>query len=157
MNMEYLLNITRQTRENFIRLIETSTVEELNEVPAGFNNNIIWNFAHIVASQQGLCYLPSNVAPVIEMQYITPYRKGTRPERFIAAEEINTIKALMRSCIDRLEQDLNDNKFVNYTSFKTDYGVEISSVAEAVQFFVVHDAFHYGIANAIKKVINTTK
>lgn len=153
--MEFLLNVTKQTREHFIRLIETSTVEELNEIPAGFNNNMIWNFGHIVASQQGLCYLLAGVAPVVEKQYMLPYRKGTRPEKFINAEEINTLKELMRSSIDQLEKDLQDNKFTNYNSFMTDYGVEIKSNDEAVQFFVVHDAFHYGIATAIKKVINT--
>ncbi|TCC98437.1 DinB family protein [Pedobacter hiemivivus] len=155
--MEYLLNITRQTRENFIKLIETSTVEELNEIPAGFNNNIIWNFGHIVASQQGLCYRLANVEPVIEKQYILPYTKGTKPEKFIDAEEINSLKEMMRNTINQLEEDLNGNKFMTYNSFKTAYGVEIKSSTEAVQFFVVHDALHYGIASAIKKVINTNK
>ena len=155
--MEYLLNITRKTRENFIRLIETSTVEELNEIPAGFNNNIIWNFGHIVSSQQGLCYVLANVEPVIEKQHMLPFRKGTRPEKFFGAEEINTLKELMRSTIDQLEEDLKNNKFLNYSAFTTDYGVEVKSNAEAVQFFVVHDALHYGIASAIKKVINNNK
>lgn len=153
--MEYLLNITRKTRENFIRLIETSTVEELNEIPEGFNNNIIWNFGHIIASQQGLCYRLANVETVIGKQYILPYTKGSRPETFIGAAEINTLKDWMRSTIDQLEEDLKLNKFTSYQTFLTDYGVEIKSNAEAVQFFVVHDALHYGIALAIKKVINT--
>jgi hypothetical protein len=155
--MEYLLNITRKTRENFIRLIETSTVEELNEIPAGFNNNIIWNFGHIVSSQQGLCYILSNVEPVIEKQHMVPFRKGTKPEKFISAEEINTLKELMRSTIDQLEEDLKSNKFLNYNAFMTDFGVEVKSNAEAVQFFVVHDALHYGIASTLKKVINNNK
>lgn len=155
--MEYLLNITRQTRENFINLIETSTVEELNVIPHGFNNNIIWNFAHIVASQQGLCYLLANVEPVIESKYVAPFRKGTKPERFIDADEINTMKELMRSTIDQLEQDLKTDKFQNYNSFITHYGVEIKNADEAAQFFVVHDALHYGIAMAMKRVINTNK
>jgi hypothetical protein len=153
--MEYLLNITRKTRENFIRLIEKSTVEELNEIPEGFNNNIIWNFGHIVSSQQGLCYVLSNVDTVIDRQYMLPFRKGTKPEKFFNAEEINTLKELMRSTIDQLEEDLKSNKFSTYNAFTTDYGVEVKSNAEAVQFFVVHDALHYGIASAIKKVINT--
>jgi hypothetical protein len=153
--MEYLLYITRQTRENFIRLIETSTVEELNKIPVGFNNNIIWNFAHIVASQQGLCYLLANAEPVIESRYVAPFRKGTKPEKFIGAEEINTIKELMRSTIDQLEQDLKSDKLINYNTFMTHYGVEITNAVEAAQFFVVHDALHYGIASTMKRMINT--
>lgn len=155
--MEYLLNITRQTRANFIRLVESSTVEELNEIPVGFNNNIIWNFGHIISSQQGLCYVLSNVEAVIEKQYMLPFKKGTKPEKYFNAEEINTLKELMQSTINQLEEDLSNNKFKSYNAFKTDYGMEVKSSDEAVQFFVVHDALHYGIASAIKKVINTNK
>lgn len=155
--MEYLLEVTRQTRENFIKLIEGVTIEELNEIPAGFNNNMAWNFGHIIASQQGLCYLLSNVEPSVEKRFILPYRKGTRPEQLISAEEINTLKELMRSSIDQLAEDLKGDKFVSYHSFTTDYGVAINSIAEAVQFFVVHDAYHYGIACAIKKAIINNK
>lgn len=152
--MEYLLNVIRQTRENFIRLIEESTAEELNAIPAGFNNNMIWNFGHIVASQQGLCYQAAGLEPLIDKQYILPYRKGTKPEKFIGAEEINTIKESMRSTIDQLAEDLSSDKFTSYNAFTNAYGVTITSTAEAVQFFAVHDSYHYGIASAIKKVIN---
>jgi hypothetical protein len=152
--MEYLLTVTRQTRENFIRLIETSTVEELNRVPEGFNNNMIWNFGHIVASQQVLCYLSADAEPVMDMEFINAYRKGTKPEKFIGAEEIDTIKELMRSSIDALNEDLKSDKFANYNAFTTHYGVTLKSVADAVHFFAVHDSFHYGVASAIQKVIN---
>jgi len=151
--MEYLLNVTRKTRENFIRLVESLTIEELNEIPAGFNNNIIWNFGHIIASQQGLCYRLANVQPVIDKQYILPYTKGTKPESFVSAEEVSTLKGFMRSTIDQLEEDLKQGKFTDYHAFTTDYGVAVKSEAEAVQFFVVHDALHYGMASSIKKVI----
>jgi hypothetical protein len=154
--MKHLLNITRQTRENFIRLIETSTIEELNEVPASFSNNIIWNFVHIMTSQQLLCYQLAGLNPIIDPAYILAYKKGTRPEGFVNAEEINTIKGLIRSTIDQLEIDLDNNLFVNYNAFTTSFGVELKSTNDAVQFFPVHDALHYGYALAIKKALNKT-
>ncbi len=152
--MEYLLNIIRQTRENFIWLIEASSTEQLNAIPAGFNNNMIWNFGHIVASQQGLCYLAADLEPLVDKQYILPYRKGTKPEKFVEADEINTIKEWMRSTIDQLVHDLDNDKFTSYNAFTTAYGVNITSTAEAVQFFAIHDSYHYGIASAIRKAIN---
>ncbi len=152
--MEYLLNVIRQTRENFIQLIEGSTVEELNVVPAGFNNNMIWNFGHIVASQQALCYLAAGLEPTIEKQYIRPFGKGTRPEAAIGADEIASIKDHMRATIDQLAEDFDSNKFVNYNAFTTAFGVTLTSTAEAIQFVAVHDSYHYGVAATIRKVIN---
>ncbi|WP_316812112.1 DinB family protein [Pedobacter heparinus] len=155
--MEYLLTVIRQTRENFIRLIESSTLEELNAIPAGFNNNIIWNFGHIIASEQVLCYLSANVDPIMDMEFINAYRKGTKPSGFIGQAQIDTMKELMRSSIIKLEEDLKQHLFTSYNAFKTHYGVELKTTADAVQFFSSHDAFHYGYASAIKRIINNNK
>jgi hypothetical protein len=152
--MENLLTTIKQTRKNFIQLIEISSAEELNRIPAGFNNNMIWNFGHIIASQQILCYKLAGIAPRIDQKYILDYQKGTKPEKFIDAEEINFLKGLMLDTIDELADDLKNNIFINYSSIVTSYGVELKSTVDAVQFFPVHDAFHYGCASAIKKALN---
>lgn len=151
--MEQLLKTIRQTRKNFIQLIEGSSVEELNEVPVGFNNNMIWNFGHIIVSQQLLCYQLAGIEPKIEAAYIKDYQKGTKPERFIDAAEISALKELMLDTIDMLEDDLWNHVFVNYHAFTTSYGVTLSSTADAVGFFPIHDAYHYGCASSIKKAI----
>ncbi|WP_316792110.1 DinB family protein [Pedobacter frigoris] len=155
--MEQLLAIIRQTRKNFTQLIEASSLEELNEVPAGFNNNMIWNFGHIIVSQQLLCYKLAGIEPKIDKALISDYQKGTKPERFIEQAEIETLKNLMVSTIDVLETDLKNNIFTSYHGFMTSYGVQLNNTNDAFQFFPVHDAFHYGCASSIKKAINNNR
>jgi len=152
--LENLLKTIRQTRKNFIQLIDRSTVEELNQVPAGFNNNMIWNFGHIIASQQILCYKLAGLEPRIDPSYLLAYQKGTKPERFIEVRQIDTLKELMLSTIDVLEHDLKNEVFESYNVTTTSYGVTLNNTIEAVQFFPVHDAFHYGCASSIQKVLN---
>ena len=36
--------------------ISSLSPRQLNEIPPGFNNNIIWNLAYLIACQQGVCY-----------------------------------------------------------------------------------------------------
>jgi hypothetical protein len=60
----------------------------------------------------------------------------------------------MLSTIDVLESDLKAGIFVNYNGFMTSYGVALNSTADAIRFFPVHDAFHYGCASSIKKALN---
>jgi hypothetical protein len=42
----------RKLRFAVLKAVEQLTTEQLNKVPDGFNNNIIWNIAHLIASQQ---------------------------------------------------------------------------------------------------------
>jgi hypothetical protein len=151
--MDQLLNIIKQTRKNFIQLVENSTIEELNAVPAGFNNNIIWNFGHIISSQQLLCYRLAGLPMMLKKEYVTGYQKGTKPEKFIEAAEVDELKEMMLTTIDQLAEDVRNNIFVSYHSFTTEFGVTLNSTAEAIQFFGIHDGYHYGCAASIKKAI----
>lgn len=42
----------RTSREVYARYFENYTLEQLNKVPQGFSNNLIWNIGHIIVSQQ---------------------------------------------------------------------------------------------------------
>ncbi|OIR03425.1 DinB superfamily protein [mine drainage metagenome] len=151
--MEKQINISKQTRRNFLNLIDSLSVEQLNKIPAGMNNNIAWNFGHIVATQQLLCYTLAGAVPRVDQSLIDKYRKGTKPESFIDSDEIELLKKLSISLIDELEKDIKTDIFNNYKSYPTSYGVGLSSIEDAVNFFPMHEAMHYGVALTIKKFV----
>ena len=66
--MKEQLEIIRKTRESFVLMCQNLSIELMNKIPEGYNNNLIWNFGHIIAVQQGLCYglagLPMNIERV---------------------------------------------------------------------------------------------
>jgi hypothetical protein len=43
-----MLTLTRQTRANFLSLMNGLSEEQLNHMPTGFNNNMIWNFVAMI-------------------------------------------------------------------------------------------------------------
>lgn len=57
------------------------TVEQLNKIPKGFNNNIAWNLGHILVTQQLLVYALTDTKPLISENLIQTFRKGTAPEK----------------------------------------------------------------------------
>ncbi|RYE26375.1 MAG: DinB family protein [Sphingobacteriaceae bacterium] len=140
-------------RTTLLTLIEDLTTEQLNKIPEGFNNNIIWNVAHLTAAQQGLCYKRAALQPVVQEKYLSPYLPGTKPEHFVDAAEIETIKILLLSTIDELESDYKKSFFTNYTAFTTRYGVEISSIDDAIHFLPFHEGLHSGAIMALKKLV----
>ncbi len=72
------LALTIQTRKNYLSILEDINVRELNTIPIGFNNNIVWNIAHIVATADILFYSLNGLTPKLETSFIDSYRKGTK-------------------------------------------------------------------------------
>jgi hypothetical protein len=145
--------ISRQTRNNFIQLINSLTTDQLNQIPSGMNNNIAWNFGHIIVTQQILCYTLAGLEPKMDESLVSKYRKGAKPDDYIDSTEIETLKSLASSLLDELESDLQKNIFNQYKTYTTSYGFELTSIEDAVDFFIVHESMHMGVAITLKKML----
>lgn len=143
----------KHIRNYLLFQVEDLTVEQLNHIPEGFNNNIIWNLAHLIATQQRLCYVRSNLQPVVQDKYISPFAPGTKPDGFIDPTEIETIKSLLISTLDELETDYKKSFFTTYDGFTTRYGVELINIDDAINFLPFHEGLHAGAIVALKKVL----
>ena len=82
----------KRTRQSLLQLVEGLTIEQLNEVPSGFNNNIIWNLAHLVAVQQGICYKRSGVSTVVDEKFIAAFTRGKSPNGLLMRQKLTTSK-----------------------------------------------------------------
>jgi hypothetical protein len=151
--MEKQFDVIAKTRINFLNLVNGLTIEQLNKIPQGFNNNIAWNFGHAILSQQVLCYTRAGLKPRADEALIEKYKKGTKPESFIDAEEIELLKKLLFSLIDDLQTDMKENKFINYQPVATSFGVDLNSVEDTIPYFSMHDGLHLGYAQALKKLV----
>ena len=151
--MEKEFEILRKTRTHLLNFISGLSIEELNEIPAGFNNNIIWNLGHLLASQQGVCYMRSENKLVIDENYFLKYKPETKPEGFIDATEVTAIKDLFITVLDQLETDYHKGIFAQYTSWNNRYGIEISSIEEAVRFVLFHEGLHLGYIMALRRLV----
>jgi hypothetical protein len=151
--MERAFNNIRKNRLNFLELVSELSNEKINEIPDGFNNNLIWNLGHIIASQQILCYEFSNNAPVIEEAYISKYRRGTKPGQFVNPSEFEELASYLIPTIDKTEDDLRNDLFINYSPRTLYSGIELITIDDAIRFTAVHDGMHFGYAMAIKRIL----
>ena len=147
------IEILQKPRLYVLNILENYTVEQLNEVPAGFNNNIIWNLGHMVAAQQGICYVRTGVPILVEQDFFDAYKPGTKPEQFVDADGIKHIKGLMLSTLEQLELDYTNQIFKEYTPVVTRYGVELGNIDNAINFLPFHDGLHIGYIMSIRKVL----
>jgi len=151
--MQKQFEIFRQTRQFLLKLLSELSVDEMNQIPKGFSNNIIWNFGHIIAAQQGVCYLRAGLPSVTERSLFDKYKPDSKPEGFVDAAEIQLLKTLLLSTIDQFEKDVAENKFANYPAWTTRYGVELKSIEDAVQFLSFHDGLHIGYIMALRRAV----
>src|SRR5438445_7426651 len=97
------IETVKKVRTFLLEGIKDLTVEQLNKIPAGFNNNIIWNLGHMIAAQQGICYKRAGATPLISDDFWDRFRSGSKPMGTVETAEIENIKSLFLSSIDRLE------------------------------------------------------
>ena len=154
--MKESIDVIRGSRKFLVNLIDGISIQKLNEIPAGFNNNITWNVAHVIATQQKLCYVNAGVKPFVEEEFIAKYKSGTKPGGFIDEAEFKTLKNYLFSTIDQFEEDTSKDIFTNYEGFdlKSYPGVRIENVKDATKFASFHEGLHLGYIMALKKIVN---
>lgn len=144
----------QQSRRLFIHLMEDLSIEKLNAIPEGFNNNIIWNFGHVIVSQQILCYKLANQPMKIDAAYVAKYSKGTKPESFIDATELAFLKEQAVTLIDELIADIQAGILDKYDTYTTSFNVVLNEVDDAVKYVTMHEGLHLGYAMALKRIVN---
>jgi hypothetical protein len=143
----------KNTRIFILELVKDLSTEQLNKIPVGFNNNIIWNIAHLTAAQQNMCYVRSGLAVTVEEKYFTPFLSGTKPDKFLKREEIGSIFNVLLNSIDRLATDYTSGIFVQFDPWDKRYGMKLNSIDDAINFVPFHEGMHIGYIMALKKLI----
>lgn len=141
--------LMRQTRANFLQVIRDLDLNQLNHVPTGFSNNLIWNFGHMVVTLPILTYGLSGLPLDIDQNLVDRYRRGSRPEGPVDMAEWQHLQALSEKTLEQVEQDLQSGVFKEYKSYTTTYGVALSNVEDAIRFAPVHEGLHLGYAMAM--------
>jgi hypothetical protein len=151
--MNQQLDIIKKPRVAILTFIDTLSVDQLNTIPAGFNNNIMWNLGHMVAAQQGVCYKRASLPIHVDEAFFETFKPGTKPGRLYTADDLALIKELFASTINQLEADLQTDMFSNYPAWTTRYGAELHNITEAVAFLPFHEGLHIGAIMALGKLV----
>ncbi len=151
--METVFNIWRTNRGLYLRILEKYGLEQLNHIPEGFKNNMIWNIGHIIVAQQGLVYRLSNIPMNISMDMYEMYKNGSFPTGQTSQQEVDELKHLLIDLIDKTEADYKTNVFVEFHPYQTQTGFMLSTFQEMIQFNNYHEGLHLGIVMSLRKFV----
>ena len=151
--MQETISIFNINRKIYLDLLHHFSLEQLNKIPEGFNNNIIWNIAHIVATQQILLYQLSGTKCSVTQDFILKYKKGTKPEAPVNELELEQIKTFLISTTQALDTDYKNSAFGTYQPYTTSQGFELTSIQDAIAFNNYHEGMHLGIILSLRKFV----
>jgi len=151
--MQSAFEVQKTSRTIILKFLDNYSLEQLNKIPEGYSNNIIWNIDHIIASQQGMVYKLSGLPTLVSDDFINKYKKGTKPEGIVSQTEIEEIKTLLETTFRQTVEDFSNNIFINFTEYTTSIGFTIRNAEEAVNVNNYHEGIHLGIILSLRKFI----
>jgi len=152
--LEKLFDITLKNRVILHKFLTETPKEDLFIIPDGFNNNIWWNIAHVVVTQQILVYKLSGKTLLISDELVGMYKKGTAPDgKPVSDTEIEDVKILLFSTVEETQRAYDNGEFTNYDSYTTTPKVTLDSAADAIAFNIFHEGIHLGSILALKRAI----
>lgn len=133
--------------------MDNYSLEQLSAIPAGFSNNLIWNYGHVVVTHQLLTYGLSGVEMKIEDEVISKYRKGSKPESIISEQEYDFLKSKFSELPQQFHNDRDKDLFTDFKNYETSYGITLNSIEDATTFNNLHEALHFGVMLSIRKFL----
>ncbi|MEM6515540.1 MAG: DinB family protein [Bacteroidota bacterium] len=151
--MNWTFDIALKNRAFLKSIIENHSLEDLNKIPKGFNNNIIWNIAHTITVQQSLVYKLSGLPPMVSEDLIMKFRRGSKPEGDMSQAEVDEIKGLLFSTIEKTKEDYDNKIFRHFHEYTVMTKNTITNILEAIEFNNYHEGIHLGYILALKHAL----
>ncbi len=145
------IELLKKERILILSVIDKLSDEQLLKIPNGYKNNILWNFGHILITQQSLHYFLSRLEMYITKEMMQTFRTGTSPSDWQTKPDIIEIKELFLELPDKVAEDYRKGIFKDYRRIKSSIGVTIENFEEAVAFNHFHEGAHTGIIMGIIK------
>lgn len=142
-----------KTRQMLLNIIEPLNNEQLNKIPDGFKNNIVWNVTHLLVTQQLLCYKLSGLDCLISAELIENFQKGSAPNYTVSEAEFAEIKKQFLQFPVQLNEDYEKGIFKNYNEYTTSVKVIIASIEDAIDFNLYHEGIHLGVVLQLVKFV----
>jgi hypothetical protein len=152
-NIEPILKTWKTSRKLYLDYFDKYSSEQLNKVPRGFNNNLIWNIGHVIVAQQVLIYKTSGLEGYVSDELLGLYKPGTKPNGKATKVEVEELKRLLTVLIDKTVEDLNKGLFTTFNERMTGTGFHLGSLTEAFHFNNYHEGLHLGCMAGIRKFV----
>lgn len=153
--MDNKIDLLLISRQNYLKIIDEHSLDELNTVHLGYRNNLIWNLAHVIAANDSLVNRLHGLPVQMSDGFIKSYSKGTQPEIAVDSAFVEQVRHDLIAQVDWIRVDYNNGKFPAATlkPYTTSYGNTLTNIEEILTFILLHEGLHYGYMLAMKRFL----
>ena len=151
--METAFDITLQNRKILYKFLKETPREQLLQIPEGYRNNIWWNIAHVVVTQQLLVYKLSGQEMKVDTALVEKFKKGTVPNGTATDAEIDRVTGLLFDTLEWAREDYRKGVFKGYNEYTTSVNITLRKVEDAILFNIYHEGMHLGAILALQKAL----
>jgi hypothetical protein len=151
--MEKLFETAIFTRSAMLSILEELTEEQLAMIPEGHRNNIFWNIAHVMVTQQLLLYGLSGLPLLLDSDFIKRFTKGSTAVAEVIEEDLDLVRENLLPLSQRAQEDFGRGVFSEYKPYMTSTGIELKTIEEGISFSTYHDGIHLGVVLSLKKLV----
>lgn len=145
--------IFEQIRRTLAGLMKSMSEEQMLIIPDGFDNNIAWNFAHVVYVQESLIYRLAGAPTLTNDTHRAMFNMGTSPADWNSPPDLGEIRQLLKESGKKLRADYDSGLFANFKPYTTSTGFHLASVDEAITFVNFHEGLHLGFILSIRNFL----
>ena len=143
-NIDSTLKIIHSIRRTIAFTLSRLSLDQINHIPDGQSNNIIWNAAHLISVQQLLVNRRSDAAYTEGKDITAFYKPGTKPEGDVTQEFVDYIRERLVGASIQMEEDYKAGLFDTYEPFETRTRVKLENATDAINFVLFHEGIHLG-------------
>ena len=152
--MEFTFDVFAKTRGFFKAYLEELPLSQLNAIPDGFNNNVLWNIGHCIVTEQILVYKLSGLPMNISDELVVKYVKGSIPDGKATQADVDELKSLLFSTVEKTKSDFSSKVFTTFNEYTlSTTGNTLTNVSQAIQFALVHEGIHSGYILALLRAL----
>lgn len=140
-------------REHLISYLQRFDLKRLTLIPMGFQNNIFWNCAHAVVTQQLMTYYLSDTKMLVDRDWVDRFKKGTFGDPNIVEDEVDQLIELLEYTAIRLEKDYYAEKLNFFRPYDTSFGIRLETIEDAIRYNNLHESLHLGYVQALARLV----
>lgn len=153
MELQRQLEFMDIARGFLLRSLEGVTGSQWTEIPEGMSNNILWNAAHLAATQGRLLYGLSGLPVPVPERLGELAMRGTSPKDWADAPDPVEVVDWLKRLNLQVAEDAQAGRFVNFTAYTLANGMRVETLSDALAFQVFHEGIHVGVIMALKKLV----
>lgn len=141
-------------RKNLVEYLHKYDLRGLTYIPMGFKNNIFWNCAHSLVTQQLMTYYLSSNTMLVDNDWVMRFKKGTFGDQNVNEDDVRLLIKLLQTTQVQIKKDYNSEKLSYFKPYETSFGIRLESIEDAIRYNNLHESLHLGYVMALSKCIS---